>query len=74
MTPTPIPTAGSLVLVHSDEYANWVFDAQHPTQGRRFMKARERLLELAPAGRCHGPRGRVRAAARAGDPRAGPRS
>jgi acetoin utilization deacetylase AcuC-like enzyme len=36
-----------LVLVHSDEYANWVFDTQHPTQGRRFMKARERLFALA---------------------------
>jgi acetoin utilization protein AcuC len=37
-----------LVLVHSDEYANWVFDAHHPTQGRRFTKARELLLQLAP--------------------------
>ena len=49
MNSTPIPhDARALVLVHSDEYANWVFDTQHPTQGRRFMKARERLLELAP--------------------------
>lgn len=48
MSTTALPKADSIVLVHSDEYANWVFDAQHPTQGRRFMMARERLLELAP--------------------------
>lgn len=47
MNPTS-STTRTLVLVHSDEYANWVFDSQHPTQGRRFMKARERLVELAP--------------------------
>jgi hypothetical protein len=34
-----------VVLVHSDDYANWVFDAHHPTQGRRFMLAREMLLK-----------------------------
>jgi acetoin utilization protein AcuC len=37
-----------LVLIHSDEYANWVFDPNHPTQGRRFNLAKERLLDLAP--------------------------
>ena len=36
-----------IVLVHSDEYAGWVFDSHHPTQGRRFMLAREMLLEQA---------------------------
>lgn len=36
-----------VVLVHSDEYANWVFDADHPTQGRRFVLAREMLLDQA---------------------------
>ena len=36
-----------VVLVHSDDYANWVFDAHHPTQGRRFMLAREMLLKEA---------------------------
>lgn len=38
-----------LVLVHSDEYANWAFSAHHPTQGRRFMHARERLRTSAPS-------------------------
>jgi acetoin utilization protein AcuC len=43
-----IPHNDVLALVHSDEYAGWVFDAAHPTQGRRFLKAAERLRELAP--------------------------
>ena len=34
------------ILIHSDEYANWVFDPSHPTQGRRFMKAKALLTEL----------------------------
>ena len=37
----------SVVLVHSDEYANWVFDNNHPTQGRRFMNARNAFMESA---------------------------
>ena len=37
----------SVVLVHHDDYADWVFDSHHPTQGRRFTKARELLLEFA---------------------------
>lgn len=37
----------AVVLVHHDDYADWVFDSHHPTQGRRFIKARELLLELA---------------------------
>ena len=37
----------SLVLVHSDEYAGWVFSSSHPTQGRRFENARARLLTQA---------------------------
>ena len=37
----------AVVLVHHDDYADWVFDSHHPTQGRRFTKARELLLELA---------------------------
>ena len=32
------------ILVHSPEYANWVFDKTHPTQGRRFLHARNQLL------------------------------
>ena len=43
-----IPQNDVLALVHSDEYAGWVFDPAHPTQGRRFLKAAERLRELAP--------------------------
>ena len=37
----------AVVLVHHDDYADWVFDSHHPTQGRRFAKAREFLLEFA---------------------------
>ena len=37
----------AVVLVHHDDYADWAFDSHHPTQGRRFTKARELLLELA---------------------------
>ena len=40
----------AVVLVHHDDYADWVFDSHHPTQGRRFTKARELLLELADEG------------------------
>jgi len=43
-----IPQDNVVALIHSDEYANWVFDESHPTQGRRFIKAAERLCELAP--------------------------
>ncbi len=32
------------ILVHSPEYANWVFDKTHPTQGRRFLHARNQLM------------------------------
>ena len=32
------------ILVHSPEYANWVFDKTHPTQGRRFLHARNKLM------------------------------
>jgi acetoin utilization protein AcuC len=39
----------AVVLVHHDDYADWVFDSHHPTQGRRFIKARELLLEFAGA-------------------------
>jgi len=33
-------------LIHSDEYARWIFDASHPTQGRRFIKAQEKFTQL----------------------------
>jgi len=32
------------ILIHSPEYANWIFDKTHPTQGRRFLHARNRLV------------------------------
>ena len=31
----------SVVLIHHDDYADWVFDSHHLTKGRRFTKARE---------------------------------
>ncbi len=37
----------SALLVHSDEYANWIFDKTHPTQGRRFNTARDLFISLA---------------------------
>ena len=30
-----------VVLVYHDDYADWACDSHHPTQGRRFTKARE---------------------------------
>lgn len=47
--PIWVPGDDRLALVHSDAYANWVFSNTHPTQGRRFSIARERLLDLAPS-------------------------
>ena len=32
-------------LIHSNQYANWVFDPTHPTQGRRFINAKNFLAE-----------------------------
>jgi len=37
--------ATTTVLVHSDQYANWIFDPTHPTQGRRFINAKKLLEE-----------------------------
>jgi acetoin utilization protein AcuC len=37
----------SLCLIHSSEHANWVFDSQHPTQGRRYINAQRLLIDLA---------------------------
>ena len=45
----PTCNTSTLAVVHSDAYAGWVFSDTHPTQGRRFMNARDRLMELAPA-------------------------
>lgn len=44
-----------VTIVHSPEYANWFFSADHPTQGRRFingynqMNKSYRVLEPRPA-------------------------
>ena len=37
----------STYLIHSTDYKNWIFDPNHPTQGRRFDNARDLFLELA---------------------------
>ena len=39
----------NVVLVHSEQYANWIFDPTHPTQGRRFINARNQLLDSLSA-------------------------
>ena len=49
----PVPNEDILALVHSPAYAEWVFDAHHPTQGRRFIAAREQLLAQAPDAKVH---------------------
>ena len=36
-----------VILVHSDEYKNWIFDPSHPTQGRRFNNARDLFIKSA---------------------------
>ncbi len=37
----------SLHIIHSPEHAGWIFDAEHPTKGRRYINAHEKLLSLA---------------------------
>lgn len=32
------------IIVHSPDYANWIFDKNHPTQGRRFLHARNKVI------------------------------
>lgn len=32
------------IIVHSPDYANWIFDASHPTQGRRFLHGRNQII------------------------------
>jgi acetoin utilization protein AcuC len=34
-------------IIHSPEHARWIFDADHPTQGRRYVNAHWRLLSLS---------------------------
>lgn len=39
-----MPNMEDAIIVHSPEYANWVFDPTHPTQGRRFLLGRNRVI------------------------------
>ena len=32
------------IIVHSPRYGDWVFDDKHPTQGRRFLHGRNRII------------------------------
>ena len=32
------------IIIHSPEYANWVFNPKHPTQGRRFQLGRNQVI------------------------------
>lgn len=36
------------ILIHHDMYNNWVFNTNHPTQGRRFINAKNLLIEKVP--------------------------
>ena len=47
MVVTTSAPSHNIVLVHSHEYAKWVFSETHPTQGRRFDIVARRLEELA---------------------------
>jgi acetoin utilization protein AcuC len=37
-------TMEDAIIVHSPDYANWIFDKSHPTQGRRFLHGRNRVI------------------------------
>jgi acetoin utilization protein AcuC len=37
-----------MIIVHDPDYANWIFDPSHPTQGRRFVNGFEQILTLHP--------------------------
>jgi acetoin utilization deacetylase AcuC-like enzyme len=37
-------TMEDAIIVHSPDYANWIFDNSHPTQGRRFLHGRNRVI------------------------------
>jgi acetoin utilization protein AcuC len=43
--PNLVETSNATYLIHSDQYANWVFDPTHPTQGRRFINAKNFLAD-----------------------------
>ncbi len=39
-----MPKMKDAIIVHSPEYANWIFDKSHPTQGRRFLNGRNQIM------------------------------
>jgi len=39
-----MPKMEDAIIVHSPEYANWVFNPKHPTQGRRFQLGRNQVI------------------------------
>jgi acetoin utilization protein AcuC len=43
--PNLAESSNATYLIHSDQYANWVFDPTHPTQGRRFINAKNFLAD-----------------------------
>ena len=43
--PNLFENSNATYLIHSDQYANWVFDPTHPTQGRRFINAKNFLAD-----------------------------
>ena len=43
--PNLVESSNATYLIHSDQYANWVFDPTHPTQGRRFINAKNFLAD-----------------------------
>lgn len=38
--------SSNTLIVHSDDYANWIFDPIHPTQGRRFINGRNQFAQI----------------------------
>ena len=36
------------IIIHTDYYANWIFDPTHPTQGRRFTNGVNMIQALTP--------------------------
>jgi acetoin utilization protein AcuC len=42
-------TAKTTYLIHTEQYANWVFDPSHPTQGRRFINAHKLFIDSMQA-------------------------
>ena len=43
--PNLVESSNATYLIHSDQNADWVFDPTHPTQGRRFINAKNFLAD-----------------------------